>query len=225
VQIDGALVEEAQHARPFDLADHLRLALGIRTLNNDPFRRAAAQADRGRRRAFAGPEVAPTAAVQFARFNQICEQVGDRVLLRIGDSYAETLVFIERQLGRGAGQMLGQDHRVIGVEPRMLRAALQHVFGVGDQILVDGVGRCHQHSDRHALPAARASHLLAGAGDCAGIASQHSRIELADIDAQLQRIGRHDGSHGALAQPALDLASLRWEIAAAITADGLTSDE
>ena len=47
----------------------------------------------------------------------------------------------------------------------------------------------------------------------------HGDVERADVDAQLQRVGRHHGAHRAFAQALLDLATPVRQIAAAIPPD------
>ena len=53
-----------------------------------------------------------------------------------------------------------------------------------------------------------------------GIAGHHHGVQRADVDAQLQRVGRHHGADLAVAQLAFDLAALPRQIAAAIAANG-----
>ena len=91
----------------------------------------------------------------------------------------------------------------------MLGAAAKEVVGVGDDVLVQRAGGGDQDRQRHAGAAAGAAGLLPRAGDGAGKAGQHRRIQPADVDAQLQRVGGDDGLHAAVAQPLLDLAPLR----------------
>ena len=64
-----------------------------------------------------------------------------------------------------------------------------------------------------------AARLLPGGGDAARIAEQHRRVEAADVDAQLERVGGDDAQHRAVAQAALDLAPLQRQVAAAVAAD------
>ena len=54
-----------------------------------------------------------------------------------------------------------------------------------------------------------------------GIAGQDGRVEPADVDAQLERVRRHDAEHLARPQPGLDRAPLGGEVAAAVAADAL----
>ena len=57
-----------------------------------------------------------------------------------------------------------------------------------------------------------------------GIAGHHHRVQRADVDAQLQRIGGDHGADLAVAQLALDLAALARQIAAAIAAHRVAGD-
>ena len=77
--------------------------------------------------------------------------------------------------------------------------------------------------DRHACLAAAtgATHLLPGRRDRARVTGQDRRIQAADVDAQLERIRRHHAEDLAAAQPGLDIAPLRGQVAAAVAANSL----
>src|SRR5262249_61959449 len=78
--------------------------------------------------------------------------------------------------------------------------------------------RRHQDRGRPPAPPAGAPGLLPQRGDAAGIAGEHGDVEVADVDAELERIGRDDAEHLALAQTLLDRPATRRQIAAAIAA-------
>jgi hypothetical protein len=66
--------------------------------------------------------------------------------------------------------------------------------------------------------------LLPGGGDRARVAHEDRRLEAADVDAELECIGRHDSRHLARAEAGLDLAPVKRQVAAAIAphpADGV----
>src|SRR5581483_8298065 len=63
---------------------------------------------------------------------------------------------------------------------------------------------------------ARAPPLLAQARDRAGEAGRNHAVEQADVDPQLQRVGRRDAEQLSGDQPLLDLAALRRCVAGAV---------
>src|ERR1700690_2043275 len=70
-------------------------------------------------------------------------------------------------------------------------------------------------------PATRPPPHLAQAGDRAGKVHASRRLKLADIDSQLEGVGRHDGEQIAAAESRLDLASLLRRVAAAVGSNSL----
>src|SRR5438046_616749 len=54
--------------------------------------------------------------------------------------------------------------------------------------------------------------------EAAGVAGEHRDVEMADVDAELERVGGDDAQHLALAEPLLDRPSAGRQIAAAIAA-------
>ena len=103
--------------------------------------------------------------------------------------------------------MAGEDQQVVWVDQRVLRGVLEKVLRVRHQVLVEGIAGGHQEGRREFTGAASASHLLPGGGDRAGIAGENRRGELADVDAQFQRVGGGDGANISLAQSPLDRAA------------------
>ncbi len=128
----------------------------------------------------------------------------------------EQLPVLEGQLVGGAFQVVEQDIEVVGVDQRLLRRLPEEVLRVGDDVLVQRVGRRHHDQKRHAPPPPGAPGLLPGGGDGAGVAAQHAGVELADVDAQLQRVGGHHGGDAPRPQFPLDLTPLGGQVAAAI---------
>ena len=75
-----------------------------------------------------------------------------------------------------------------------------------------------------ALAASGAARALPARGDGAGVSGHHHGVQRADVDAQLQGVGRHHGAYAAVAQPPLDLAALARQVAAAISAHRFGGD-
>ena len=61
--------------------------------------------------------------------------------------------------------------------------------------------------------------LLPGGGDGAGEAREHGGVQSADVDAQLQGVGRHDPLDAPVAQTLLDRAPLVGQVAAPVALD------
>ncbi len=64
-----------------------------------------------------------------------------------------------------------------------------------------------------------AAHLLPGRGDRPRIADADRRVEAANVDAELERVGGHHPPYPTVAQAALDLLALVRQVAAAVAAD------
>src|SRR5262245_117052 len=88
-----------------------------------------------------------------------------------------------------------------------------------DDVLVDRSTRRDEDADARLLAPPGTTELLPRRRDGAGIAGEDGGIEAADVDAELQRVRRHDAEDLALAQALLDRASLRRQVAAAIAPD------
>ena len=93
------------------------------------------------------------------------------------------------------------------VEDRRLHRALEELVGVAAEELVQRVVAGHVQRQPGAAAAGAAPHL-AQAGDRAREGHADRGVQLADVDAQLQRVGGHHGEQVALDQPLLDLAPL-----------------
>ena len=101
---------------------------------------------------------------------------------------------------------------------RVLGRASEEVIRVFDDELIQRRAGGDQQRQRRAQAPAGAARALPGGGDGAGIAGHHDDVQSADVNAQLQRVGRHHAANRALAQAALDLAPLLRQISAAIAA-------
>ncbi len=71
------------------------------------------------------------------------------------------------------------------------------------------------------MAAAGPAQLLPGAGDGAGIAGEHRRLQRADIDSQLQGVGAHHAQDLALPQLPLDLPALLGQVSSPVSPDRL----
>ncbi len=114
--------------------------------------------------------------------------------------------------------MVHEDERVVRIHARVLGRRPEEVLGVGHHELVQRRARRHQDGRRPAAATAGAAGLLPERRDPAGIASQHRDVQVADVDAELERVGRDDAEHLALAQALLDRPAPGGQVAAAIAA-------
>ena len=134
------------------------------------------------------------------------------------------VVVRQRALVRGAEQVLAVDQRALVVEDRGLDGALQELVGVAAEELVERVlaGDVHgQPAPRRSIGAPGAAPHLAQRGDRAGERDDDRGVERADVDAELERVGRDHGAQLAAHQPALELAALLGGVAGAVGDDEL----
>ena len=112
------------------------------------------------------------------------------------------------------------DPLVLVVEDRRLDRALEELVGVAAEELVERVLAGDVEREPLAAPARPAPHL-AQARDRAGEGDADRGVELADVDAQLERVGGDDREQLAGRQPGLDLAALLRRVAGPVRGDPL----
>ena len=134
---------------------------------------------------------------------------------------AERFAARERQLERGAFDVIDEDVQVVGIDERPFRRGVEKVRRVADDELIERRAARHHDRGRSARAAPGASGALPRRGNRARIAGHDADVERADVDAELERIGGHDRADAALAQPLLDLAAPVRQVAAAVSADAL----
>ena len=126
----------------------------------------------------------------------------------------------ERQLERRALHVIDQDVQVVGIDQRVLGRRVEEVRrDCGRR--TDRAARCCATSTAAERPLRRPARpaRCQVAAIVPGIAGHHAHVERADVDAELQRVGRDHGAHAAFAQPFLDLAPALRQIAAAVAAN------
>ena len=138
-------------------------------------------------------------------------------LRRVVDAVKQFAV-LKGQFVGGALDVVEEDVQIVRVDERPLGRLAEEVVRVVDDVLVEGAGRGHEDHQALAAPPPGAPGLLPGAGNGTGIAAEHASVELADVDAQFQRVGGNHGEDVSRAQFAFDLAPLRGQVAAAIAA-------
>ena len=111
--------------------------------------------------------------------------------------------------------MAVEDARVRVVEDRRLDAAAEQRLGLAHEVLVERVLARDEHGEAVAAPPGAAP-LLAQRRDRAREADRDRAVERADVDPELERVGRRDAEQLAGHQPLLDLAPLRRRVAGAV---------
>ncbi len=114
--------------------------------------------------------------------------------------------------------MPGGDLLAFVVEDRRLDRPADELVGVAAEELVERV-LAGDVDGEAAPPPPRPSPHLPQAGDGAGEGDADRRVELADVDPQLERVGRDHREQLARRQPRLDLAPLLRRVAAAVGGD------
>ena len=115
--------------------------------------------------------------------------------------------------------MARENARIGVVEDRRLDPAAEELVGLSHEVLVERVLGADQDCEAVA-PAAGAPPLLAQRGDGAREADRDHRVEQADVDPELERVGRGNAEELALGEPPLDLAPLTCCVAGAVRARG-----
>ena len=209
MEVDRARVDRGEGALGLDQAEHLaRLALDHR----DRVGRGRAQRDLGGDELAAARHDPPAGLAQLAGGDQPL-----RPLAPLGPEDLGVLLAQRQLVGR-------RDHVPAGdllagvVEDRRLDRAADELVGVAAEELVERV--LAGDVDRQAAAAApRPAPHLAQAGDGAGEGDADRRVELADVDAELERVGGDHREQLAGREPGLDLAPLLRRVAAAVGRD------
>ena len=212
VHVDGVLMEQHRHGEAIHLADDAVL-LGVGDIDDEEVLVAGrAQIDARLRKFLRHPVIA---AGHMAEDGLIAEVV--QKLRRVVDA-VEQFAVLKGQFVGGALDVVEENVQIVRVDERPLGRLAEEVVRVVDDVLVEGAGRGHEDHQALAAPPPGAPGLLPCAGDGTRVAAEHAGVELADVNAQFQRVGGNDGKDIAGAQFALDLAPLRRQVAAAIAA-------
>ena len=159
----------------------------------------------------AGPDVAALRQLELGQERGAFERlVAERLPVGVVDGRFEC----------GRADVAVEDTRVRVVEDRRLDLRLEQHLGLAHEVLVERVLACDQHGEAVSAPA-RASPLLAERGDGSGKADRDGAVEQADVDPELERVGRRDAEQLALDEAPLDLASLCGRVAGAVRREPL----
>ena len=215
--VDGLGMQRRQRAREVGLANHLR-SVGV--IGDDKV------VGRDRPQAHGVGRVRLARPMPLPWFVVMAGPVHEARLLQHAQHFlhvhlAVRLLRGERQFERRALHVVHQDVQVVGIDQRMFGRGVEEVRGVAHHELVDRRAGRHHHRRRLAAAAAGAAGALPRRGNRAGIAGHHAHVERADVDAELERVGRDHAAHLAGAQAFLDLAPAQRQVAAAIAANAL----
>ena len=193
VEVDRAGVDRGEGALGLDQAEHLaRLALDHR----DRVGRGRAQRDLGGDELAAARHHPPARLAQLARRRRAA-----RARSRQPAPEDLGVLLAQRQLV-GRGDHVPRGDLLAGVvEDRRLDRAADELVGVAAEELVERV-LAGDVDGEAAAPAPRPPPHLAQAGDGAGEGDADRRVELADVDAQLERVGGDDREQLAVATAA-----------------------
>ena len=127
----------------------------------------------------------------------------------------------ERQLERRALHVIDEDVQVVRIDERVFGRGVEEERRMPRNELIDRRARRHHHRRRLPRATAGTAGALPRRGDRAGITRHDAHIERADVDAELERVGRHDATNLAGAQALLDLAAPQRQVSAAIATNAL----
>src|ERR1041384_3230171 len=98
----------------------------------------------------------------------------------------ELLAILNGQLKRGTLEMTQQNLEIVGIDMRMLRRAVEKVFRVLHNILIERRAGGHKPRGGRRLGSSGPPRPLPRRSDRTRISSHNYRIERADIDPQLE---------------------------------------
>src|SRR5215470_18309546 len=133
----------------------------------------------------------------------------------------ERSVARKRQLERRTLHVIDEYVQVVGIDERALGRGLEEVARVPDNELIEGSTARDHHGRRSTGAPAGAPRALPGRRDRARIAGHYRDIQRTDIDAKLERVGRHDRADETLTKALLDLSPPQRQIPAAIPTNSL----
>ncbi len=203
VEVDGALVDGGVGALPLGQPEDVA---GRGVHHEERVGRGRAQRDARGRCVLAGPDPAARGVAQLRHVRRALERLR---------AERRGVAVVDRGLERGRRDVPVEHARVGVVEDRRLDASLEQRRRLAHEVLVERVLRGDE--DREAvLAAAGASPLLAEARDRSGEADGDRAVEVADVDAELERVGGRDAEEVALDEPPLDLPPLLRRVAGAV---------
>src|SRR5215467_11690779 len=133
----------------------------------------------------------------------------------------ERFVARKRQLERRTLHVIDEYVQVVGIDQRALGRSLEEVARIPDNELIEGSAARDHHGGRSTGAPAGAPRALPRRRDRARVTGHHRNIERTDVDAKLERVGRHDRANETLTKALLDLSPPQRQIPAAIPTNSL----
>jgi hypothetical protein len=127
---------------------------------------------------------------------------------------------VDRRFERGRRDVSVEHARVRVVEDRGLHPPAEERLGLAHEVLVERVLRGHENREPVALPSGPAP-LLAQACDRPWEADGDCAVEQADVDAELQRVGRRDAEELPTDEAPLDVPPLLRRVARPVRGEPL----
>ncbi len=135
----------------------------------------------------------------------------------------ELLARRERQLERGALDVIDQNVQIVGIDQRALGRRIEEVGRIPDDELIERCAAGDHHGRRPACAPSGTSRALPCRGDRPGVAGHDTHVQRADVDPELERVRGDDGAHGAFPQALLDFAPPVRQVATPVTPNPLGS--
>ena len=216
VEVDRLLVQQDRRGELIHLADDLG-SWRRRVDDHHVVRCDAPEVDLVRRESLPAPEPTASRARSGTILFEQLEQLAD-----VGAS--EALLVLERQLEQAGLEVARQEQQVVRVDEAFLRIGAEEVFRVSNDELVEWRARRHEDTHRAGSPPGSAQ-LLPGGCDGARVADQDRRLQAADVDPQLERVGADHAGDLSAAQAGLDLPAMQRQVSRSIAAHALRSVE
>ena len=132
---------------------------------------------------------------------------------------SELLADTEGQLERGAFDVVDENMQVVRIDERALRRRVEEVRWVSDDELIDRRARCDHDRGRAARSSPGTSGTLPRCRNRARVPGHDAHVESADVDPELERVGRHHRAHRPFPQTFFNFPAPLRQIAAAIPAN------
>src|ERR1700730_19079239 len=108
--------------------------------------------------------------------------------------------------------MRAEDQQIVGVDQSLFGVSSKEIFGMVDEVLIERAARGDIDRGCGTTTPARPPDLLPGTGDRAGVATENGRVQVPDVDPELECIGAHHATHRSVAQAVLALAPLQRKL-------------
>ena len=210
--VNGFIVHGCEGAVPVHFGNHTMIARIGGIDHHDILGVDRPEADLVSRVALRCPVPTVVSTVQYALFFQVLQK-----LFQVFP--AEFFSLFKGQLKSRTFDVMQQDEQIVRIDAAMLRREREKVIRIFHDKLVQRIAACDQDGKRSACAPARASGLLPGAGNRSRIARHDAGFQIADVNAQFQRVGADDTHYFTCAQAVFDFPPEVRQITAAVSGD------